>query len=80
MPGGGDQRIVDADDRERRERPALGAQLVELGDLFFERAAGERDAEQALLERIVAAVPSAGFFSSSPCAQESLPCSWHQMQ
>ena len=36
-----------------RERPALGAQLVELGDLLFERAAGERHAERALLERIV---------------------------
>ena len=24
--------------------------------------------------------PSAGFFSNSPCAQESFPCSWHQMQ
>ena len=53
VAGGGDQRIVDADDRERRERPALGAQLVELGDLLLERAAGERHAERALLERIV---------------------------
>ena len=24
--------------------------------------------------------PSAGFFSTSPRAHESLPCSWHQMQ
>ena len=23
---------------------------------------------------------SGGFLSGSPCAQESLPCSWHQMQ
>ena len=25
-------------------------------------------------------LPSAGFFSSRPREQESLPCSWHQMQ
>ncbi len=29
---------------------------------------------------LTGALPSAGFFSGSPRAQESLPCSWHQMQ
>ncbi len=53
MTGRGDERIVDADDRERRDRPALGAKLVELRDLLFERTAGKRDAERALLERIL---------------------------
>ena len=52
-PVAGDHRIVDADDRERGERPAFRAQLVEFGDLLLERAAGERHAERALLERIV---------------------------
>ena len=52
VPGRGDQRIVDADHRQRTQRHAFGAQLVKLGDLLLQRAAGERDAERALLERV----------------------------
>src|SRR5205814_10332795 len=40
----------DDDHGERRERIALRLERVELGDLLFERAAGKRYAEGALLE------------------------------
>src|SRR5215471_12978541 len=50
VPGGGDERVVDADHRQRRERQAVRAQLVKLGDFFLERAAGEDHAERRLLE------------------------------
>src|SRR5439155_19668500 len=50
------QWVIHADHRQRTERPALGAQLVELGDLLLERAAGERHAEGRLPERCGAAL------------------------
>ena len=53
VAGAGDQRIVDAHDRERPDRPAVGAELLELGDLLLERAAGQHDAERASAERNV---------------------------
>ena len=43
-----DQRVVDANHRQRGERPAFGAEHVELRDPLLERAAGERHAERAL--------------------------------
>ena len=46
-------RIVDADHRQRTDGHTFGTELVELGDALFERAAGERHAKRALLERIV---------------------------
>ena len=49
-------RIVDRDDRQRADRVALRLQHVHLGDLLFERAAGERHAERRLLERAGLAV------------------------
>ena len=51
MAGGGDQRIVDAHDRERAQRPPFGAELLELGDLLFQGAARQHDAERAPPER-----------------------------
>ena len=51
VPRRRNQRIIDADHRQRAERPALRAQLVELGDLLLQRAARQRDAERRLLER-----------------------------
>ena len=53
MPGGGDERIVDADNGQRGHRPAFGTELVELRDLLLERAAGERHPEGTFLERIL---------------------------
>jgi hypothetical protein len=53
VPGRRDQRIVDADHGQRAQRHALGAQLVELRDLLLQRAARQRDAERALLERVL---------------------------
>ena len=50
VPGRGHHGIVDDDHGERRERVALRLERVELGDLLFERATGERHAERALLE------------------------------
>ena len=79
VPGRRAQRVVDHDDRERADRVAFGLRLVELGDLLVERAAGERHAERALLERRFARGPVAPF-SRRPLEHESLPCSWHQMQ
>jgi hypothetical protein len=40
-----DHRVVDADHRERADRHAFRAQLVEFRDALLERAAGEHDAE-----------------------------------
>ena len=54
MPGRRRHRVVDADHRERAERPAFRAQLVELGDALLERASGQRHVERRLLERHVA--------------------------
>ena len=56
MTGGCDHGIVDADHRQRADGPALGAKLVELGDLFLERTTCERHAEGGLLECRAAAV------------------------
>jgi hypothetical protein len=53
VAGGRHQRVVDADDGKRTQRPAFGTKLVELGDLLLQRATGERHAERALLERVV---------------------------
>jgi hypothetical protein len=52
VTGGGRHRVVDADHRQRADRPAFGAQLVEFGDALLERAAGERHPEDRLLERV----------------------------
>ena len=54
MAGGRHHRIVDADHRQRAERHAFGAQLVELGDPLLQRTAGERHVERRLLERHLA--------------------------
>ena len=50
VPGGGQHRVVDGDDAERRERLAARLDHVKLGDLLLERAAGQRDAEHGLAE------------------------------
>ncbi len=50
MAGGRHHRVVDGDDAERGERLAARLDQVEFGDLFFERAAGERHAEDRLAE------------------------------
>ena len=42
---GGAERIVDAHGRERAQRPALGLEELHLGNLLFQRAAGELDVE-----------------------------------
>ena len=51
VAGRGNQGVVDADHRQGAKRPAFGAQLVEFGNLFVQRAAGENHAERRLLER-----------------------------
>ena len=51
VAGRGRHRIVDDDHGERADREPFRLDLVELGNLFFERAAGERHAERAFLER-----------------------------
>ena len=50
MAGTGAHRIVDVDDRKRADRIAFLLGDVHLGDLLVERAAVQRDAEDALLE------------------------------
>ena len=62
MSGRGNHRVVDADHRERADRPAFGAQLVKFRDALFQRTAGERDAERALLKRIVEGRTDGGGF------------------
>src|SRR5208283_4983309 len=64
MTGSGHERIVDADHRQRADSPALRAQFVELGDLFFQRAAGQSDAEGRSLETRRAAV-GVGLFAQA---------------
>ena len=61
VPGRRHQRIVDDDDRQRADRQPFGLDLVELGNFFLERAARQRDAERALLERGRAAAAGALF-------------------
>src|SRR4029079_1201946 len=51
VTGAGDHRIVDADHRQRAQRPSFRAQLVEFGNALLERTAGERHAERRALER-----------------------------
>ena len=46
VPGAGDHRIVDADERESRERVPLAPEHVHLRDLLVQRAARERHAER----------------------------------
>jgi hypothetical protein len=62
---------------QRAERQPLALGGMELGNLFFERAAGERHAERALLEGdlVGASAESRSPWSRSPC-----PAVWHQMQ
>ncbi len=80
VPGGGDHRIVDADHRERAERVPRRLERLELGDLLVQRAAGERHAEDALLERDLLRRVGRGFFariraSRSPCPACGTRCS-----
>src|SRR4029079_4534557 len=50
MPRGAHRRVVDHDHRERADRPGFALQLLGLGEPLLERAAGELNAEGALLE------------------------------
>jgi hypothetical protein len=65
-PVAGGQRIVDANGRQRGERPTLRAELVELRDLLLERTACKRDAEWALLERVLERRGGSGFLLEQP--------------
>ena len=56
VAGRGHHRVVDRDDGERADAVAPRLHQVHLGDFLFERAAGERHAERALLERAGLAV------------------------
>ena len=56
MTGGGDHRVIDADHRQRADRPAFGAELVKLRDFFFERTAGQYHAERGFLERWIGSI------------------------
>ena len=49
VAGAGAHGIVDGDDAQRADGVAVLLDHVHLGDLLFERAAGERDAENAVL-------------------------------
>ena len=51
VAGGSGQRIVDRDDRQRGDRIARDFQRVKLGNLFFQRATGQRHAKRTFLER-----------------------------
>src|SRR5262245_24064438 len=57
------------EDLERGEREALALRGVELGDLLVERAARERDAERALLERRAAGRLRGGLLAQALCAR-----------
>jgi len=50
VTGGSDHRVIDRNHRQRANGQPFGLDLVEFGNLFFERAARERDAENAFLE------------------------------
>ena len=52
--------IIDGDDGQRADGVAFGLGFMKLGNFFFERAARQRYAERAFLERCGAA--SAGAF------------------
>jgi hypothetical protein len=65
MAGRRHEGIVDHDHRERTDRAAFRLQLVELGNLLFQRAAGERHAKSALAE-------GAGAFPFSAFGTQSL--------
>ncbi len=53
MSGGGGHRVIDRDHGQRADGVALLLDRVHLGDFFFERAAGELDAEDAGFEGAV---------------------------
>jgi hypothetical protein len=50
MAGGRAHRIIECDDGERTDRMAAGLDQIHLGDFLVERAARQRDAEDAFLE------------------------------
>ena len=50
MAGAGAERVIDGDDAESADGVAAGHRQVEFGDLLFERAAVQGDAEVGLLE------------------------------
>src|SRR5919198_4869411 len=52
MAGGGHHRVVDRDDTERRKRLAARLDHVELGDLLFQWATGERHPEHRIAEAL----------------------------
>src|SRR5919204_2481036 len=52
MAGGGHHRVVERDDAERRQRLAARLHHVELGDLLFQWATGERHAEHRISEAL----------------------------
>src|SRR5205807_8557359 len=59
VTGGGADRVVHRDDRQRAEAVAARLDEVHLGDLLVERTAGEGHAEDALLEAAVLLVQAA---------------------
>jgi hypothetical protein len=60
VAGARHHRVVDHDDRERREHTAALLEQVRLGDLLVEGAAGEADAQAVGLERAVLVVHPLG--------------------
>jgi hypothetical protein len=74
VPGGRRHRVVHGDDAERRER--LAARLTMWNSEIF--SSSGQPASGTPNTVFLKAV--AGAFSFKPLEQESLPCSWHQMQ
>src|ERR1035437_3708981 len=66
MPRPRQHRIVDHDDRQGADGMALAVELDHLGDLLFERATGEPDAERVPLRLagLGAQAGGAGIFSA----------------
>ena len=60
VAGAGDHGVINCDDGEGSDGVALLLNCVHLGDLFFERAAGQFDAEDAGFKRSVFLVQSGG--------------------